>query len=55
MVDFFQFALSSPVNFLGTLAIIMVTGLSIGMALAPFGRPRSMNVFPGGIEDDCED
>lgn len=53
MLEVLQFILSSPTNFLGTLAIMMVAGASVCAALSPFGRPRNLHLYDcKGDEDD---
>ena len=54
MLELLQFILSSPTNFFGTLALIYVTGISIGVALHPFGEPRNFNISENGDYYDCE-
>ena len=56
MLEVLQFILSSPTNFLGTLALMMVAGASVCAALSPFGRPRNMNFYERNSrgEDDDE-
>lgn len=55
MVEVLQFALSSPTNFLGTLALIMITGIAGEMILSPFGRPRNITFLDAEEEDGDQD
>lgn len=53
MLEVLQFILSSPTNFLGTLALMMVAGASVCAALSPFGRPKNLHLYDcKGDEDD---
>lgn len=54
MLEVLQFILSSPTNFLGTLALMMVAGASVCAALSPFGRPRNMNIYERKGDNDDE-
>lgn len=55
MVEVLEFALSSPTNFLGTIALILVTGIAGNCILAPFGRPRTMTFVGGEMEEDADE
>lgn len=56
MLEVLQFILSSPANFFGTLALIFTTGISIGVALHPFGQPRNFDIYEcDGDDYEAED
>ena len=57
MVELLQFILSTPINFIGTVALILVIGIAGSAVLSPFGRPRVLNVnenFYEEMEDEEE-
>lgn len=58
MLEVLQFILSTPINFIGTVALILVIGIAGSAVLSPFGRPRVLNVnenFYEEMEDEDED
>ncbi len=55
MVEFLKFVLRDVTTFLGTLALILVTGMAIGCALSPLRGPRNMTYIDHSGEDEHED
>lgn len=58
MLEVLQFILSTPINFIGTIVLILVVGIAGSAMLSPFGRPRVLIVndsYYEEIEDEEED
>lgn len=55
MVEVLEFIFASPAQFLGTLALMLVAGISGSAILSPFGKPRTSVFIGSGIEVEDEE
>lgn len=58
MIEILTFIFRDIQTFLGTLVLIMVTGLAGNMIMQPFGKPRTLVMndnYYGDIEEDSDE